>query len=222
MGRSLLPILAVACAYPAFAQLDSGSITITVSQEIAVPPDTAMFQLTFSSGPSTTLSEVMNKLQQAGISNAMFESVSPNLFSVLTGNVEPLVWNFTITTPLAGAEATIKALSALLSDSSEPAITLRMTPQTSSEALASKQCSTAGLIASARATAINLASAAQRVVGPILGESNVSRTQPASSPTTDFEAVILNGAFPLDLTSFSVPQPAVTCTMTVKFGLGTT
>jgi len=209
MRIMLAPALSAAlCLVPALAQSDWNTVTVTATQQTAIQPDTAVFQIVFSSGANVTLSDLMNLLDKAGLGNATFSGLSL-----------PLNWDFTLSVPLAAAPDTLQALTAMVEslagNASGTTAQFVYTETASAEALSSQSCSSAGLIGQATAMAGGLAHAAQLGLGPILA---ISTPEAAPILTTSelIDVLTRTGFF---LTNITTTLGPLRCTMTVRFRL---
>src|SRR5258708_2368544 len=94
--RSLwLGILLATVESLAFGQLDSDTLTVSVSQSVNLQPDQIVFGITQIAPPDRSLNEVLATLKAAGITAANFSTV----YSV-PGSPD-LHWVFTMAVPLS-------------------------------------------------------------------------------------------------------------------------
>src|SRR5580693_3710903 len=105
MRRLLLPILLLGAA-PAFAQIESHTVTISATRSIVLEPDQIVLQLTVGSNPSATLDQIVGALSGLGITDANLTGTYNSIPSLLT-------WNFSFTAPLANVTATIGSITKL-------------------------------------------------------------------------------------------------------------
>lgn len=218
MPKIALAGLMMLLASPAFAQLDSNSITVSVSRSSTVQPDHVVFAITVQSGFSTSLDDVAAALQGSGITAASFAGVNGNNPSPY---LQPtLSWTFTLSVPFAKQKDTVTSLTALQQTiaQAKSGLTLSFTvagTQVSTQALQSQTCSLSGLISDAQTQAQSIAAAAGVTVGPVLALSSAT-SSPASTPIP--AAINFVGA----LSSSVYVSPNVyapPCGLTVKFGL---
>ena len=78
-------ILLLALAPAAFAQLDSDTVTITVSRQITYKPDQFVLNISAIAPVSLVLDDVVAGLEGTGITAAQFVNVSQS-YQVFTGN----------------------------------------------------------------------------------------------------------------------------------------
>ncbi len=206
-------VLFVALAFaviPAFAQLESHTLTITATRQITLEPDQVVLILTVNAPATTMVDQVVAALAGLGITSADL--------SGLNNNAAPqLQWNFTLAVPLSSLTAKIGSLTTLQQSITQnnSGITLTFSvngTQVSQQLQPSQSCSTSDLIPDATAQAQKLASAAGMTIGPVLGLSDVSLSQPSA-----VTVLTLDPASRLDF--LSGPAPAVTCSLTVEFQL---
>ncbi len=181
-----------------FGQLESNTVTVTASRSVYVQAD----QITFSISSPT---DIAAGLQAAGISGAQLVAGGSGLPST-----------YTIAVPLNDTSATIAQLTA-----AQKKLNINFNVQgvqASPQALASKQCSNTDLIADARAQAQKLALAAGLTLGPITSLSDTGSGD--AFIAGNYLAVARVGFFSL-LGGITGIQsiPALTCSLTVKFGL---
>jgi hypothetical protein len=202
----------LACGALAFAQLDSGSITIAASRSITLQPDQVVFSVAVTSGLQGTLDQVVASLQPLGISAA-------NFLGVNTVDPSTLQWNFKLTAPLANIKDTIAALKA--ADSSLNLAFQLAGAQVSPELQASQQCSIPDLVSDARAQGQKMAAAAGMTLGPVLAVANLPVVYGILIPGS-------SGLMPGNITSarrfaplpvYVPPSQPVTCSATIKFAL---
>ena len=200
--RSLwLGILLAAVESLAFAQLDSNTLTVSVSQSFALQPDQVVFGISVTTPASTGLDEVVASLKNAAVN---FSSVTLSRDHATT-----LTWFFTLAVPFSKLASTAAQLTTQK---------VEFTVQ-SSQAQQVPPCSAPTLMAAARAQAKKLADAADLVVGDVLTLSSGNPSIPTlrtSIPTAAFRL----DAIP-SVAQFFPIQPAVSanCTLVVKFKL---
>jgi uncharacterized protein YggE len=217
MRKSALVCLVMWLAPPAFGQLESNSITVSVSRSATVQPDQVVFAVTVQSGLSTSLDDVVAALQGSGITAANLagvNSINPLLY--VQPAPPPLSWTFTLTEPFSKQKDTVTSLTALQQTiaQAKSGLTLSFTiagTQVSAQALQSQTCSLSGLISDATSQAQSIAAAAGVTVGPILALST-STASPIPAAVN-----FISGAFS---SVYVAPSPyAPPCGLTVKFGL---
>ena len=205
-----LCLLSLACGSLAFAQLDTGSLTVSASRSIQLQPDQVVFSLSVTSSPGSTLDQVLAILQPLGLI-----AVNPNFVDFTGTN-----WSFTLTVPLARMPDTVAALHAF-----DPALYLHFSiagTQVSPELQASQQCSAAALVSDARAQALKWAAAAGLTVGPVLAVSDrtVGGVLGFAVPTLAFRSgdfSQVSSGLPAQI--FVPPSQPIVCSATVKFAL---
>src|SRR5438552_2690258 len=105
--RSLwLGILLAAAESLAFGQLDSDTLTVSVSQSFNLQPDQVVFGIQLTTATSFGLDEVVASLKNAGITAASFSSVAS------LPNQATLYWSFTLPVPFSKISATAAQLTA--------------------------------------------------------------------------------------------------------------
>ncbi len=198
--RSLwLGILLATVESLAFGQLESDTMTVSVSQAVDLQPDQVVFGISVTTPVSTGLDEVTASLKNAAIK---FSSVT------LSRDQATLTWFFTLAVPFSKLAATAAQLT-----TQKVEFTVR-----SSQEQQVPQCSVPTLMAAARAQASNLADAAALVVGDVLTLSTESPSPilEAFVPTAAFRL----GAIPSVVTFFPIqPDVRANCSLTVKFKL---
>jgi len=214
--RKLLLILPLAMFIPlTFGQVDSNSITVTVSRTIASgQPDQAIFSVQVNSGLATSLDDVIGALQESGITVVNFNGLNSSFYNVGTGDQQPvqiLNWAFGFAVPFAKTKDTVAMLSALQQNIAKKSngLTMSFTVQgTQASAQSQQTCSLSDVVADARARAQKVADAGGVSVGTILALSS-------ASPNTGlgFNQVASLGAL-----TAPAPVPA-SCSLTVKFAL---
>jgi hypothetical protein len=193
----------------AFAQLDSDTLTVSVSQSFSLQADQIRLSANVNTGVNTGLDEVINTLKSAGIKSAIFSDVSSD------ADPPTLHWLFDISVPISEIKATIAQLTGLK-------ITFYIQGLQISQQLRDAQsCSMSNLMASAQTQAKKMADAAELVVGQVLelsdeigfGSISVGQALPA-------QALPARGYGPINaLLTTPAPIPSGGCVMTVKFKL---
>src|ERR1700733_9332450 len=114
MWKSGLVFVLLSFCPLAFGQLDSNSITVSVSQNASLQPDQAIFAVSVQSSITTGFDDVLAALQGSGITTANFSGWSTQQGTVgattLPGGQLPpvmLVWTFSLPVPLANTKATV-------------------------------------------------------------------------------------------------------------------
>jgi hypothetical protein len=202
--RSLwLGILLATVESLAFGQLDSDTLTVSVTQSINPQPDQIVFGIIQTAPPDRSLDEVAASLKAAGITATKFSTV----YSV--PDSPDLHWVFTLAVPLSKIRATAAQLMAQNISFSVDGL------QVSDELQRAQQCSLPSMFADIRTRAKNIADAAELVVGDVLSisQENVPGVIQASY---SFVSVSRLSWFQPLLT----PSPApVNCFLTVQFRL---
>jgi len=216
--RKALFVALVFAAIPAFAQLESHTLTVTATRQITLQPDQVVLSLTVNASPTTTVDQVVAALAGLGITSANLSGLNHN-------SAPQLQWTFTLALPLSNLTGTIGALNKLQQSITQnnSGLTLMFSvngPQVSAQLRQSQSCTTSDLIADATAQAQKLAAAAGMTIGPILGVSDVSSPQPSLAfaerevaPASSF----IGAGFAL--VDIQLPTPPVTCSLTVEFQL---
>jgi len=214
--RSLwLGILLAAVESLAFGQLESDTLTVSVSQSVNLQPDQAVFGIPVITAASTTLDEAVANLNGTGITAA-------NLSSISLLREHTLNWLFTLAVPLSKMASTAAQLTARK-------IPFYVQSSLVSPALQqAQQCPITNLMADAKAQAKRVADAAELVVGDVLalsGGSPLISGLPIPVPTAVVGAILDPTSFgPLPIATvapFVPSQPAVlaTCSVVVRFKL---
>jgi len=195
MFQHTVPLALVATAL-AFGQSNPNSITVTASRTNNPQPDQVVFQVTVTSPLTTSRDDVIAALQGSGIGLTNFTGVSTQQTYNGKQYLTSLAWNFTLTAPLTSMKPTVDTFTGLQMTLSKAATGLWLGfsvqgMQVSPQAQQAQPCSLPELISDARAQALKIANAANMSLGSVLGLIN------AVSDTT------------------------VTCSVTVKFALGT-
>jgi len=222
MWKSGLVFVLVSFCPLAFGQLDSNSISVSVSQNASLQPDQAIFAVSVQSSPTTGLDDVLAALQGSGITAASFSGLSTQgTFGATTspgGQLPPpmLVWTFSLPVPLANTKATVASLTTLEQTIANlnSGLTLSFSivgTEVSQQLAQSQTCSLSGLIATATTQAQALAAAGSLTLGSILAMSS-STSNVISSPTSIF----VSGTFTSASIGTTIPAP---CAITVKFNV---
>lgn len=221
MRHSGLVLLLVSFCPLAFGQLDSNSITVSVSRNASLQPDQAIFGVTVQSGLGTGLDDVIAALQGSGITAANFSGVSTQeqLSGTFGSVTQPpqltLLWVFTLPVPLTKTKDTVASLTTLQQSiaKANAGLTLSFSiagTQVSQQLAQSQTCSLPGLIADATAQAQSLAAAGGLYLGAITAMSSAT-SNVASSP----QGLVISGAYVSAFSSaLTAPPP---CAITVKF-----
>src|SRR5262249_5830899 len=142
----------------AFAQLDSNSVSVTVSRNTALQPDQALFTVAVTSDLNTTLSDVLTAVHPGGLTLANFSSAAPTIQYVQNGaGTKPQQLNqsiFALTTIIGNIKGTTENLTAIQKSVSQNSSGLTLSfslqgTQVSSQLAQSQTCDIAGLLADA-------------------------------------------------------------------------
>jgi spore germination protein YaaH len=212
MWKFSLPLLFLIAA-PVFGQLTPHTLTITATRSTYLQPDTVVFGLSVSAGPTTTLDQIVASLSSLGVTSSSLTSVNN------TSAPSNLQWSFNLAVPLASMTATIGTLTKLEQTITQnnSGLTLSFSvggTQVSQQLQQSQTCSNADLVSDATAQAQKLAAAAGLTLGPVLQLSNAGLNQTY--------AVLEVGSFvgyvaPDFLLGY--PSSPVNCSLTVQFQL---
>jgi hypothetical protein len=217
-------ILLLAAAATAFAQPDTGTITITTSRNVTAIPDKVVYDVILRTDASSGLSEAVARLASAGITAANLSSVS--------GAGSSMYWSFRLVTAFSKMAETYAALSKLQEPPAlrelSPALMFQVTGQQTSPEAAAQACPFSALVSDARKEADRIATPAGVHVGQIVGLSE----SPAVPEYLASLSVVLTGSFsairrggiPTELflpPSVYGPIPAYTppCSLVVQFRL---
>ncbi len=208
--RKVLFVALVFAVIPAFAQVESHTLTITATRQITLAPDQVTLSLTVNAPATTTVDQVVAALASLGITSADVSGLNDNLGPELQ-------WTFALAVPLSNLTPTIGALGKLQQSITQNNSGLTLTfsvngPQVSQQLQQSQSCSTSDLIADAIAQAQKLASAAGMTIGPVLGMTNISSPQPSGAR----EYFVSGGTLGF---VYYTPAPPVTCSAAVEFQL---
>jgi hypothetical protein len=208
-----LGILLAAVESLAFGQLDSDTLTVSVSQSFALQPDQVLLSVSLPTPASTGLDELVASLKGSGITAA-------NLSNVSLLREHTLIWLFTIAVPLSKIPSTAAQLNA------QKIPFYVQGSQVSAESQQAQQCPLPSLMADAKAQAKKLADSAELVVGDILALSGGSPSILNSGIAVP--AALLRGnidptsgaPFPAVIPAVAIP-PVVraNCSLVVKFKL---
>ena len=163
----------------AFAQLDSNSVTVTATRPTTAPVDQVIFGVYVDSDLTKSLSDIVNAVSGAGITQANFASLSQS-----SSQAQPIEWGFNLTVPLASLGATATALTALQQSITANNSGLRLSSFSvlNSQSSQTGPCSIPGLFSDASAQAQSLANGAGRSLGGILALSASTAAGGAISP----------------------------------------
>jgi uncharacterized protein YggE len=207
--RSLwLGILLATVESLAFGQLDSDTLTVSVSQSSNLQPDQLVFGIRVLTPANRGLDEVVAGLKNAAVNFSSVTSSPDNA---------TLAWVFTLAVPLSKVAATAKQLTTQ---------ELEFFVQGSQVSPASQQaqlCPIPSMMAEAKAQAKNLADAAELVVGDVLALSSGNASIPNSLILVPTAAARLYTSF-LPIQWFAPlnaiqPVARAACSLTVKFKL---
>ncbi len=220
MRKSGLVFVLVSFCPLAFGQLDSNSITVSVSNNANLQPDQAVFSVTVVSGITSGLDDVLAALQGSGITAANFTGVSTQgqFTAILSANPLPTTlaptigWTFSLPVPLTNTKATVATLTTVQQNIAKlnNGMTLSFNivgTQVSQQLAQSQTCSLSGLIASATTQAQNLANVSGLTLGSVLALSSATSSVSSGSQLPLQVPGLLSSAAP--------PH----CAVTVKFNL---
>jgi uncharacterized protein YggE len=194
---------AILLGCPVWAQLDSGSLTVTATRSIVVQPDQVTFSASVTAAPDKTLDDVLASVASAGITSADLDGVR--------GDATNVAYSFFWSVPISKLNETISALQSLR-------VSFGITgTQASGDLMATSRCSTSNLIADAEAQARKMAAAIGGSIGAVLSVSDRPYVLPAGVPTGVFRLGDFFGV--LSNAPTVSPSPQLTCTLTVKFRL---
>jgi uncharacterized protein YggE len=198
---SRLLVLFVAAVSTAMAQLESHSVTVSVSRVLYAAPDQASISFAVTTEVTSTLDDVIASLNARGLPALTLNSVSSDT---------KLTWIFGFTVPLANVGQTLTLLSKLGYDASVNGITL------SDVAMSKLTCNYFDLIADAQAQGRTLTDAAGMRLGSVLALADrpyeVTLTGDLRSSSPSFISIAAFVSTPIFRTI-----PALTCSVTVKF-----
>jgi hypothetical protein len=176
------------CAVPVCAQLDSNTITVTVTRTSSPAPDQVVFGVAVTSGLNASLDDVVAALAGSGITTANFTGVSaPIVQPPFAATQVRLSWNFTVAAPLANMKQTSAMLITLAQNFSKahPDMTVSIMVnsfQVSPQLQERQACAPSTLLPDATTQAQQFATAAGFSLGPLLSMSSTAST-PASGCT---------------------------------------
>ena len=219
MLKRTLAALALALVPPAFAQLDSNTITVTASRTSTLQPDQVLFGIFVNTPFSGTMTDALNAVQSLGITAANFASVNTQQGVALTPNqaaLPGLQWAFGLPVAFSQMTDTINSLTklqqTLAQNNNGTTLSFQVEgTQVSPQLQQSQSCSATDLMSDARAQAAKLAAAASVNLGGVIAVSG-STTNNANAPL--FAGPIAAGLY------FGSSAPGVSlCSMTVKFAI---
>ena len=186
-----------ALASCAYGQLDSNTITVTASRSAALQADEVVFSVSVSSSIDTSLADVVTALAVSGITQANFTGVGSGLALIginggpWTPATPTITWNFRLPVPFAKMKDTVAMLTALQKSIGQNKSGLALSfsvqgTQVSAQLQQMRTCSSADLLADARAEAQKLASAAGLFLGGVLSMSSATSPAPPCSLTVKF------------------------------------
>jgi len=161
-------------------QIDSNSITVTVSRDLNLQADQVLVYASVTSDPDATLDDVLTALQGSGITSANFNGV--NSFSIYLGShvQTKLSWRFSLPpVPLSKIKDAAATIAAAQQTFSQKKSSLELSigfggTRVSDAMRESHPCSRSDLMADARVQAQKLADAGGLSLGPILNISGVT------------------------------------------------
>ncbi|MBZ5609108.1 MAG: SIMPL domain-containing protein [Acidobacteriia bacterium] len=208
--RKFWPILLLLSALePVFGQLETDTVTITASRQVALVPDQAVFFVTVTTGEDAGLDQALALVQGTGITAANLNSV----YSYERG----LQWSFTLAVPFSKIASTIAALTGGQKGTSRAVDFTIQGTQVSDEARQSQPCKTADLISDAQTQAQKLADSAGFTIGPVLALSDAG-TSPVPNAVAAFSFIAFYPVVGI-LYSTQPPPSPINCAATVKFRL---
>jgi uncharacterized protein YggE len=190
----------------ALAQLDSDTLTVSVSQTFSLRADQVQLSVDVNTGVNTGLDEVITKLNGAGITSAIFSNLSSD------ADPPALHWFFTLSVPVSEIKSTIAQLTGL------KIIFYIQGLQISQQMRDAQSCSMSNLMASAQVQAKKMADAAELAVGDVLAlsdEGALLASYSISVPPAPAQQWFRQASAAL------VIQPVLgsNCSLTVKFKL---
>jgi uncharacterized protein YggE len=208
MLRLWLVVLLLWAIEPMFGQLDTDTITVTASRQVALVADQAVFSISVITSEDSSLDQALALLQGSGIT-------AMDLQSVYTYD-RSLQWSFTLAVAFSKIPSTAKTLAGIVQNSTGrngAAVSFNIQgTQVSDEQRQSQSCSTADLISDAQAQAQKLANAAGFTLGPILSLSD-------AGSVVSGQVLSVSAVFAVAVPFYAPVAPPVTCTATVKFSL---
>jgi hypothetical protein len=161
----------------AFAQPDTGTITITASRNVTAVPDQLHYSVAVRTDVPSTLGDVVAKLAGTGI--------TPADLTYVTSSGQVMEWTFDLVTSFSKMAEMNATLTRLQKQTEQlfqsPALTFRVTSQQTSTDAAAQACQLSALVSDARKEADRVASAAGAHVGAIVG---LSEGTAATIPTS--------------------------------------
>jgi uncharacterized protein YggE len=207
----------------AFGQLDSYSVTVGASRNLAQPRDQATLNIALTADYAAGPDDILAALKSTGVTLANLSRIS-NQPGYLNNKSLPNrpVWLFSFTVPLASIGPTLQNLAALAKSiaSANNGWQLSSTVQSLSSSNP-PQCSTAQLIADAQTRALAIASASGFGLGGVLAIGDETEWQRLYGSTSSGPGyVIYSGLLSTvsALAEFATTRPA--CAIVVKFKLG--
>ena len=214
----------LALAAPLFGQLDDNTLTVTASRTSLLQPDQALFLVNLTADVSASLDDVVAALQGSGITAADLGGVGSLQSAPAAPNSPTLTtWTFSLAVSFSQMNGTLSALAAIQQNLAKAGNGMDMTyylqgTQISAALQAAQTCPLTALVGSAQSEAQQIAAAAGRKVGPIVGMSD--GTSVSGGFISGVIAVARTGDFSQSLSTFllgSAPSPS--CSMTVEFKL---
>jgi hypothetical protein len=208
---------------PAFAQLDTNSITVSANHSTTVQPDQVVFGVYVDTNMDVGLTDVLAAVQGAGLTQANFSGVATTQSYGIYDPSSPAIpapkleWAFALPVAISRLKETVSTLTNLQKSivQANSGMTLSFQvqgTQVSPQLQQSQSCSIPDLLADARAQAQKIASAAQMILGDVLAMSSGTTTN-VGAVTTGYISVARLG-----VSSSSTYLPPV-CSLTVKFGM---
>jgi len=178
-------LLLVLVPVVSFAQLSSGSVTVSVSRSSNVQPDQVVFSLTVTSSADKSLGDIVSALSGLGIS-------APNLVGLSSGSQSPgiitlgpsqpsLNWEFQLTVPLTRMKDVTASLTSLQKTIGQQnsGLSLSFSVQGTQVSAQSSNCDFGGLMTDARNQAQTIAGGAGFSAGAITGITSAISTASA-------------------------------------------
>jgi len=213
-------LLLLTAAATAFAQPDTGAITITASRNVTAIPDQVQYTVTLRTEAYLEVSEVVARLTGTGITAADL--------SYVTGGGEFTEWTFNLVTPfskMAETNATLARLQQSIRVFQSHSLSFRVTSQQTSTDATAQACPLTALVSDARREADRIATAAGIHVGPIVGLSEARSIPTLLERQGAFTATLTSSrlgsaGFAELLLPYFPPLPTYTaCSLVVQFGL---
>jgi len=170
--RAFLKIALIFSVVPAFAQVDSNTVTVIASRTLKLPPERASFSVYVSAPITATLDDVLAALSGSGITAADLYSVVQE-FQFGPTTRPTLDWTFTLTVPVTKLGDTNIALAKLQASSLRQANGIRVSFsgasfRTADQVVNGQSCKTSDLLADSRVQAQEIATATGRILGRLL------------------------------------------------------